>query len=201
MTAPLDPIELRVPGILSLRALAQPYTDGRVDVSGQLHFALSRSVESALGFLPALVRRQLSSNLVHSELERQRFRFRVGQLVTVETWVTEQGVMTLEARYHSLLARPVGQGETARVFEGFDRALKRSGLDPHSSVPIQGFLQGFRRRDRGELAFLELFEGRAITGEGGQTPVLRDLQLNTVELRQDARGDLEVHYRASGRSA
>ncbi len=192
------PIYIQVPGVLSLDVRIHPQSDGEVHVAGELGFALSQSVESAISFLPPLVRWGLSSGLVHRELEGQRYRFKVANLVSIDTILDEEALLTLSARYQTPLARPVGQKETSQVFRRFADGLERSGLSPRSHDIVEQFLHGFNRADKGELPFLALFEGRTITQGDRTTPPIVGLRLTEVELKQNSKGDLVVVFATRG---
>lgn len=193
-----SPIHILVPGVLSLDVKIQPQSNGEVHVAGELGFALSKSVDSAISFLPPLVRWGLSSGLVHRELEGTRYRFKVANLVAIDTTLDEDALLVLSARYQTPLAKPVGQKETSQVFRRFADGLERSGLTPRSHDVVESFLHGFNRHDRGEMPFLNLFEGRSIITPERTTPPIVGLRLTEVCLRQNKAGDLVVDFATRG---
>ena len=199
-SASLDttPIHVKTPGILELDVMVYPQTNGEVQVRGYLSFAVSRTVDQAMSFLPPIVRWGLSASLIHSELKDTRFRFKVANLTTVDTELSASGVLTMHARYHNLLARPVGHSETSRIFRRFATELERSGLTPGKHCVIEDFLSNLTRHDRGELPFLQIFEGRAIVTPERSTPPITGLNLQSFEMVQNSQGDLVVNFEALG---
>lgn len=194
-----DPIEIMVPGALSLKATVFPRRCGNVYVSGHLHVALSQTVDRALGFLPWLVRRQLKNSLMQRDLDGLRFSLRIPNILTLTTDVTPDGVMTLSTRYHQFLARPIGHNETRSIFNHFASGLSQSGIEPFDSSPIETFLKNFQRHDSGDLAFLSLFEGTRVAQDERATHPVSGLVLQELKLRQDREGDLLIEFVSQGR--
>lgn len=201
MTTPFDPtpIELKAHGILTLDVLLHPQPNGEVHVRGSLGFDLSKTVDAALSFLPPLVRWGLGSSLVHRELVGNRFRFNVGKLTSFDTELNDLGVLHMSARYQNPLARPVGHSETSKIFRRFARELDRAGLTPGCHEVVEAFIEEFSRKDRGDLPFLQLFEGRAIVTPNGSTQPIYNIELRQYEMTQSKAGDLVVIFEAHGR--
>lgn len=197
MTA-LDPIHVHVPGTLSLKVSLTPQNESEVLVQGVLGYAMHASIEGALRFLPLGLGRNLSRGLIQSELHGDSYRFKVGKFTSIEAEVNHFGVMVLKAHYPMPLARPVAHGETTRVFQNFVEALYQQGVTPSGEAIIDHFLRGFCRKDRGELDFLSLFEGRTIHRADGPSPCVSDLRVQQLQLKQNALKDLEVHFEALG---
>lgn len=197
MTA-LEPIHVHVPGTLSLKVSLIPQSDSEVLVQGVLGYAMHASIEGALRFLPLGLGRSLSKGLIQSELVGDSYRFKVGQFTSIEAEVNSFGVMVLKAHYPMPLARPVAHGETTRVFREFVDSLYRQGVTPSGEAIIDHFLRGFCRKDRGELDFLSLFEGRTIQRPEGPHPRVSDLRVQQLQLKQNTLKDLEVHFEALG---
>ena len=197
----IAPVTLAVTGPLSLNAEIITTADGTVQVEGQLGVALSQSVDRALGFLPWLLRNQLKAGLIQRRLEGSRVHFRIPNLFTLSTDVSPAGVLVLEKTYHLALARPIGFSETERLFRSFARGLAASGLHPFDETPIEEFLRVLKRRDRAELPFLSLFEGRGFRFPDRQTPPVSDLSLSALQVAQDNAGDLCISFAAVGRLA
>ena len=195
----LSPIFVKTSGILSLEVHLRPQASGHVHIEGQLAFAVSQTIDAALGFLPPLLRWGLSSSLIHRELKDNNFRFKVGNVTTVDTELAESAIMTLRSKYHNPLARPVGHRQTANIFRHFAKELEKSGFTPHSHDLIEDFISHFSRHDYAHLPFLQLFEGRSIQTPERTTPKIADLTLQSLNLIQDKAGDLVVLYEAQGK--
>lgn len=194
------PIHIKTPGILGLDVMVHPQTTGEVHVRGHLSFAVSRTVDQAMSFLPPLVRWGLSASLIHRELKDRRFRFKVANLTTVDTELSENGILAMKVHYHNPLARPVGHAETSKIFRRFATELEISGITPRSHSVIDDFLSGLSRHDRSDLPFLQLFEGRSIVRpDSSMTPPIVGLTLQELQMIQDPQGDLVVQFEAMGR--
>jgi hypothetical protein len=198
---PIDttPIGIKFAGTLSMQAEIQPLASGEVRVNGHLHVGLSKAVDKALGFLPWLIRTQIKGNLIQKRLEGTRFHFQIPNLFTLITDVSPHGVLTLEKRYHMPLVRPIGQNETTGIFKAFGNDLAKSGLTPYEPRHIDDFLSGLRRHDKGELAFLELFEGKGIHTKERKSPAVEGLRIASLRISQDFSGDLLIEFEAQGR--
>lgn len=194
------PIHIKTPGILSLDVMLYPQESGEVEVRGSLGFAVSRTVDQAMSFLPPLVRWGLSASLIHRELKDKRFRFKVANLTTVDTELSDAGILNMHVKYHNPLARPVGHAETCKIFRRFADEIEESGMQPRSHSVIEEFLSGLGRHDRADLPFLALFEGRSIVLPDRTTPPIVGLTLQDLKMVQDAQGDLIVHFEALGRN-
>lgn len=194
------PIHVKTPGILGLDVMIHPQADGAVQVRGTLSFAVSRTVDQAMSFLPPLVRWGLSASLIQRELAGNRFGFQVANLTAVQTELNDAGVLTMSVRFKNPLARPVGQNETGKIFRRFADEIAASGLTPASHDVIETFLKALNRHDRGDLPFLQLFEGRSIVRPhaGVATPPIVGLTLRTFTMQQDQQGDLVVAFEADG---
>lgn len=199
MTIDTTPVHVLASGTLSLDVMIYPHSDGQVEVKGDLSFAVSKTVDSALSFLPPIVRWGLSSSLIQRELQQRVFTFKVGSITEVQAKLTEDGIMTLSSRYKNPLARPVGHSETSRIFRRFAKELAGCGLTPNCNQIIEDFIKDFSRHDRADLPFLALFEGRSIITPTQSTPPITNLTLQKMVLSQDQLGDLVVSFEAVAR--
>jgi len=145
------------------------------------------------------VRTQLKAGMIQEKLEGSRFHFKIKNLFSLTTDVSSEGVLLLEKTYHLPLAQPIGHSETASIFKAFARGLARSGLHPFDESPIEQFLRTLKRNNRGELAFLSLFEGKGIHLEDRKTPPVENLLLSELDISQDKSGSLMIEFKALGR--
>lgn len=198
-TVDTTPIPVKTPGILGLDVTIYPQATGEVQVRGHLSFAVSRTVDQAISFLPPLVRWGLSNSLIHRELKGNTFRFKVANLTSVDTELNQAGTLAMSVKYHNPLARPIGHAETSKIFRRFADEIAENGLTPRSHGVIDEFLSTLGRRDRGDLPFLQLFEGRSIVRENSVTPPIVGLTLDSFTMKQDSAGDLIVEFVALGR--
>jgi len=194
-----EPIEISVPGPLGLQVVIYPRHCGTVHVSGTLHVGLSQSIDRALSFLPWLIRRQIKNGLMHRELNGTNFKLRIPNILTLNTDVTEDGILSLHTQYHLLLARPIGHKETISMFQSFAKGLIKSGITPFDTTPIDDFLHHFKRKDQGTLPFLDLFEGKSIERSERSTYPIEGLTLQDLKLSQDHEGDLRIDFSSEGR--
>jgi len=196
-----DPIHIHVPGMLNLQATIHRPTEVDIDTQGTLSFALSKSLRQALGFLPFGMGKQIGDNLVQRKLEGNCYSFSVGGFTRVETTVSNEGLMHLSAAFHSPLAQPVAHGEVERVFGHFSREMTRQGIQPAPHSPIDTFIRDFKRHNRGHLDFRALFMRKRLAVAGVPPHPIDHFEIESVDMQQDAHGDLNVHFRAKGRLA